>query len=69
MKEYLFTFEWTDGNKSANDYIRQWCKENHINFGYDLFQRLVANVHKRNCYSRFEYKKISDNLYGVRIAE
>lgn len=66
---YLFTFEWEDGNKSANDYIRDWCDENHIRYRYNGYFELVADIYHLNDYSRFEYQKISGNLYGVKIKE
>jgi hypothetical protein len=64
---YLFTFEWTDTNKSANDYIREWCKEHNIRYRYNGFFQLEADVFRMNDYVQFEFFKIKDNLYGVEI--
>ena len=69
MKKYLFTFEWADGNKSANDYIRDWCEENHISFRYNGYFQLVADVFHLNDYTKFVYEHISGDLYGVMIKE
>jgi hypothetical protein len=67
MNKYLFTFEWADGNKSANDYIREWCEENHISYRYNGYFELKADVYRHNDYSQFKYEKISGDLYGVMI--
>lgn len=67
MKKYLFTFEWTDNNKSVNDYIKKWCKEKHIAWRYNGHFELEADVYRHNDYKRFEFEKISDNLYGVML--
>lgn len=67
MEKYLFTFEWTDDNKSANDYIRDWCKEHHIQFRYNGFFQLVADVYHQNNYTEFCCEHVSGDLYGVMI--
>lgn len=67
MKKYLFTFEWSNGNKSANDYIIEWCKEHHISFRYNGYLNLEADVFHHNDYSGFKYEKISGDLYGVML--
>lgn len=69
MEQYLFTFEWTSGNKSRNDYIIQWCKEQHISWRYDGYFNLEADVFRTNTYLKFELSHISDNLYGVSVKE
>ena len=65
--KYLFTFEWTDGNKSACDYIIEHCQENHINYRYNGYFELEADYFRTNNYASFEYEKISGDLYGVMI--
>lgn len=67
MNTYLFTFEWADGNKSANDYIKEWCKEHHIAYRYNGYFELEADIYHHNDYSRFKYEKINGDLYGVMI--
>ena len=67
MKKYLFTFEWADGNKSANDYIIEWCQENRRRFRYNGYYELEADVFGTNDYSKFEYEKISGETYGVML--
>lgn len=67
MEKYLFTFEWTDLNKSANDYIKEWCKEHHISFRYNGYFELEADVYRHNDYVKFEFEKISGETYGVMI--
>lgn len=67
MKKYLFTFEWADYNKSANDYIIEWCQENRKSFRYNGYFELEADVFGTNDYSRFEFEKISGETYGVMI--
>lgn len=69
MNTYLFTFEWADGNKSANDYIREWCKENRIKYRDNGYFELEADVYRCNKYSQFEYKRINGDLYGVMIKQ
>lgn len=64
-KKYLFTFKWIDGNKSANDYIKEWCKKNNIQFRYNGYFELEADVYHHNKYLKFKYKKIDGDLYGV----
>lgn len=66
-KEYIFTFEWSDWNKSANDYIIEWCQENRRRFRYNEYFELVADVFCINDYSGFKYEKISGDLYGVML--
>lgn len=67
MNEYLFTFDWTDGKKSLNDYIIDWLKENHISFRYDGYFILEADVFRTGQYSAFESTHISGTLYGVNV--
>ena len=67
MKKYLFTFEWTDYNKSVNDYIIEWCKEHNIQFRYNGYFRLVADVFRVNDFKTFGFEKISGETYGVMI--
>ena len=67
MKKYLFTFEWVHGNRCVNDYIIEWLKQNNINFHYNHFFELVADIYGINQYLKFDYKKISGDLYGVFI--
>lgn len=64
---YLFTFEWTDYNKSVNDYIKEWCDENHIRYRYNGYFELEADVFHHNDYSKFEFERISGETYGVMI--
>lgn len=66
MKKYLFTFEWVHGNRCANDYIIEWLKQNNIDFHYKYFE-LVADVYGISQYLKFDYEKISGDLYGVFI--
>lgn len=69
MEKYLFTFNWNDGKMSVNDYIREWCEENHIKFRYNGYFELVADVYHHNDYTGFYHEHISGNLYGVMIKE
>ena len=66
MKKYLFTFEWVHGNRCVNDYIIEWLKQNNIDFHYKYFE-LVADVYGISQYLKFNYEKISGELYGVFI--
>ena len=67
LKKYLFTFEWTDYNKSVNDYIKEWCKVHHISYRYNGHLKLEADVYHHNDYKTFDFEKISDETYGVMI--
>lgn len=67
LTKYLFTFEWTDYNKSVNDYIIEWCEEHHIRFRYNGYFRLEADVFRVNDFKTFEFEKISGETYGVMI--
>ena len=66
MKKYLFTFEWVHGNRCVNDYIIEWLKQNNNDFHYKYFE-LVADVYGISQYLKFDYEKISGELYGVFI--
>ena len=65
MKNYLFTFEWVSG--SMNDNIIKWLKQNNIDWHYNHFFELVADVYGISQYLKFDYEKISGELYGVFI--
>lgn len=66
MEKYLFTFEWVHGNRCVNDYIIEWLKQNNIDFHYKYFE-LVADIYGISQYLKFDYEKISGDLYGVFI--
>ena len=44
MKHYLFTIDWSKENndRSTNDVVRRYCKENKIDFHHVYFE-LVAD--------------------------
>lgn len=42
----LFTFQWTDENKSVNDYIRAWCRRHDVLYQYSD-QRLELRIGDR----------------------
>lgn len=66
-KDYLFTFNWTEGNKSFNDYVVDWCQENHRRFRYNGYFDLVVDVFGTNNYSMLRCEKIGGDTYGVFI--
>ena len=67
MEKYAFTIEWTKG--SINDNIVKFLKANNIDFYYNHFFQLVADVFKLGIYYKFDYEKISGNTYGIIIKE
>lgn len=67
MEKYIFTIEWTRG--SINDNIVKFLKANNIDFYYNRFFQLVADVFKLDIYYKFDYEKISGNTYGIIIKE
>ena len=67
MGKYAFTIEWTSG--SINDNIVKFLKANNIDFHYNHFFQLVADVFKLGIYYKFDYEKISGNTYGIIIKE
>jgi hypothetical protein len=67
MDKYIFTFEWNDYTKSFNDYVIDWCQENHIKWRYNGYFELEADVFRLNDYSQFEFEKICGDNYGVMI--
>ena len=67
MEKYVFKIEWTSG--SINDNIVKFLKANNIDFHYNHFFQLVADVFKLGIYYKFDYEKISGNTYGIIIKE
>jgi|GEM_PF-7047816 len=65
--KYFLTFEWLDKNTSANDNIIKVLKQNNINWHYDKYFNLVADVLGINDYVKLDYKKLDGNLYGICV--
>jgi hypothetical protein len=62
FNSFLFTFNWANGNRCANDYIIEYLKLNNIKYHYEM-QRLVAYV--KGVKVCFDYKQIKDDKFGV----
>ena len=67
MKTYNFTVEWEVG--SINDNIIRYLKENSINYHYNHFSTLVADIYKIGQYFKFDYEHINGNTYGITAVE
>lgn len=67
MKKYAFTIEWING--SINDNIVKFLKANNIDFYYNRFFQLVADLYYIGKYYKFDYEKISGNTYGIIAKE
>lgn len=67
MKQYAFIVEWNNG--TINEKIIEHLKQNHIEWHYNHFMRLVANLHKNGKYYKFEYEHIEKNKYGILAME
>ena len=67
MEKYAFTIEWKDG--SISDNIVKFLKANNIDFHYNHFFQLVADVCGNGKYFTFDYKKISGDIFGVILEE
>lgn len=63
MKKYNFTIEWTSG--SINDNIIKYLKENNIEYYYNQYFQLVADLYGIGKYFKFDYEKINGNTYGI----
>ena len=65
--KYAFTVVWEKGR--FNDNIVKFLKANNIDFHYNHFFQLVADVCGNGKYSTFDYKKISGDIFGVILKE
>ena len=59
------TFEWLKG--SANDNIIKVFKENNIDYYYNEFFSLVADINKDSNYVRVDYKHIENRLFEIIV--
>lgn len=62
-KKYSFIIKWENG--SINDNIIKYLKENSIDWHYNRFFTLVADLYGIGQYSRFDYEHIKGNTYGI----
>lgn len=67
MKKYSFVLEWKTG--SINDNIIKYLKENGINFYYNHFCDLVADLYGIGQYFKFKHEHISGDMYGIMAIE
>ena len=67
MKKYAFTIEWKNG--SINDNIVKFLKVNNIDFHYNHFFQLIANMYGDGKYFTFDYEKINGDIYGIILKE
>ncbi|MBQ2396856.1 MAG: hypothetical protein II304_07490 [Bacteroidales bacterium] len=67
MKKYAFTIEWQRG--SINDNIIKFLKTHDINFHYNCFFQLVADMYGAGKYFTFDYEKINGDIYGIILKE
>ena len=67
MKKYAFTIEWKNG--SINDNIVKLLKAKNIDFHYNHFFQLVADVYGIGKYFTFDYEKINGNIFGIILEE
>lgn len=65
MKQYAFIVEWNSG--TINGKIIEHLKRNHIEWHYNHFMQLVANLHGK--YYKFDYEHINANTYGIIAIE
>ena len=63
MDKYSFTVEWKNG--SINSCIIKYLKENNIDFHYNKYQQLVADLYGIGKYFKFNYERINGNTYGI----
>lgn len=67
MEKYVFTFEWRTG--SVNDNIVKFLKANNIEFHYNCFFQLVADIYENGKYFTFDYEKINGDIFGIMLKE
>ena len=67
MKKYIFTIEWLKG--SINDNLTKFFKQNNIDYFYNHFDKLVADLYGIGQLFTFDYEKIKNNLYGIKAIE
>ena len=63
MGKYAFTIEWENG--SINNNIVKFLKAKNIDFHYNHFFQLVADVYGIGKYFTFDYEKINGNIFGI----
>jgi len=54
--DYLFTIDWTkeNANRSTNDVVGRYCKENNIDYHYSHYFDLVADFFGTGDYYKIE---------------
>lgn len=62
-KKYNFIVKWENG--SINDNIIKYLKENNIDFHYNKYFVLVADLYGIGKYFKFDYEQINDYNYGI----
>ena len=67
MKKYNFTVEWEKG--SINDNIIKFLKENNIDFYYNHYFQLVADLYGTGQYFKFDYEHIEGKTFGIIAKE
>ena len=67
MEKYAFTIEWKNG--SISDNIVKFLKANNIDFHYNHFFQLVADVYSNGKYFTFDYEKINGDIFGIILKE
>lgn len=61
--KYAFTIEWENG--CVNDNIIKYLRKNKIDYYYNMYFQLVADIYNNGNYYTFDYEKINGNLYGI----
>ena len=67
MKQFAFIVEWENG--TINGKIIEYLKRNHIEWHYNHFMQLVANLNGNGKYYKFEHEHIRKNTYGIIATE
>lgn len=67
MTKYNFTVEWKKG--SINDNIIKWLREHNIDFYYNQYNQLVADLYGIGQCFTFDYKHIKGRTYGIIALE
>ena len=61
--KYAFVIEWKNG--SINDNIVKYLRKNKIDYHYNYYFQLIADIHNNGNYYTFDYEKINGDLFGI----
>lgn len=61
--KYAFVIEWKNG--SINDNIVKYLRKNKIDYHYNHYFQLIADIYNNGNYYTFDYEKINGDLFGI----